>query len=127
MKKLPANDGKVTYARGIRATALALYNRKEDRSALAADVLYLRETHNDGAYTYAGSRDSGSRQAAAGHAAGTTPTAQYGLLGVWSGAEVGIEVPGDYWAAVHKHWVTNQAPTARGATTAPAPAAARCR
>ena len=35
---------------------------------------------------------------------------QYGLLGVWSGAEVGIEVPGAYWAASQKHWATCQLP-----------------
>ncbi len=33
---------------------------------------------------------------------------QYGLLGVWSGAEVGIEVPDAYWAAVEKHWLSCQ-------------------
>jgi hypothetical protein len=33
---------------------------------------------------------------------------QYGLLGVWSGAEVGIEVPDAYWAAVQKHWLSCQ-------------------
>lgn len=33
---------------------------------------------------------------------------QYGLLGVWAGAEVGIEVPDAYWAAVEKHWLSCQ-------------------
>ena len=36
---------------------------------------------------------------------------QYGLLGVWSGAEVGIEVPDVYWAAVEKHWLACQLAT----------------
>jgi Domain of unknown function (DUF4159) len=31
---------------------------------------------------------------------------QYGLLGVWAGAEVGITVPATYWQAVQKHWLT---------------------
>lgn len=29
---------------------------------------------------------------------------QYGLLGVWAGAEVGIEVPDSYWNEVEGHW-----------------------
>ena len=33
---------------------------------------------------------------------------QYGLLGVWAGAEVGIEVPDAYWAAVQQHWLSCQ-------------------
>jgi hypothetical protein len=33
---------------------------------------------------------------------------QYGLLGVWSGAEVGIEVPDAYWATAEKHWMACQ-------------------
>jgi hypothetical protein len=33
---------------------------------------------------------------------------QYGLLGVWAGAEVGIEVPTRYWKEVEKHWTETQ-------------------
>src|SRR5438270_10962468 len=33
---------------------------------------------------------------------------QFGLLGVWSGAECGIEVPQQYWQQVQKHWIDCQ-------------------
>jgi hypothetical protein len=33
---------------------------------------------------------------------------QYGLLGVWAGAEVGVEVPVRYWRDVEKHWTDTQ-------------------
>ena len=33
---------------------------------------------------------------------------QYGLLGVWAGAEVGMEVPDVYWRSVEQHWVSTQ-------------------
>src|SRR6185312_1831788 len=33
---------------------------------------------------------------------------QYGLLGVWAGAEVGMEVPDAYWQAVESHWLRCQ-------------------
>jgi hypothetical protein len=33
---------------------------------------------------------------------------QYGLLGVWSAAEAGMEIPDAYWAAAGKHWLSSQ-------------------
>ncbi|HWE94821.1 MAG TPA: DUF4159 domain-containing protein [Tepidisphaeraceae bacterium] len=36
---------------------------------------------------------------------------QYGLLGVWSGAEVGIEVPERYWRDVEGHWMRSELKT----------------
>src|SRR3712207_7949234 len=37
--------------------------------------------------------------------------AQYGLLGVWSGAEAGAEVPRQYWLDVERHWRGEQLPS----------------
>ena len=36
---------------------------------------------------------------------------QYGVLGVWAGAQVGIEIPDAYWNAVQNHWLSCQLPT----------------
>ena len=33
---------------------------------------------------------------------------QYGLLGVWAGVEVGMEVPDAYWQSVEQHWNATQ-------------------
>ncbi len=42
----------VTYARSLRAAALALYNRKQDRDCLKKDADWLIHAHVGGAYTY---------------------------------------------------------------------------
>jgi len=42
----------VTYARSLRAAALSVHNRPEDRQTLAADVNWLIAAATDGAYTY---------------------------------------------------------------------------
>jgi len=36
---------------------------------------------------------------------------QYGVLGVWAGAEVGVEVPDKYWTSVRDHWRRAQLPS----------------
>src|SRR6202035_1104980 len=82
-----------TYGRGIRASALALAGRKEDLECLRDDVKYLIGSNWQGAYSY--DRSSGSWD---------NSNAQYGLLGVWAGAEGGVEVPQNYWQKVEKHW-----------------------
>lgn len=42
----------VTYARSLRAAALAVHNRQADREALIADAKFLIDAANDGAYSY---------------------------------------------------------------------------
>ena len=101
MRDMPVGGGPETYTRGIRATALALYNRPEDRRQLKADVDWLIANHSGGAYGYSRSAGWQSRD---------NSNSQYGLLGVWSGAEVGAEVPSAYWSAVQNHWTSNQCP-----------------
>lgn len=99
MKRLPATTGKAVYARGIRATALALFNRPEDHAALQDDVTYLIRLQNHGGYSYPAPLYPESFD---------NSNSQYGLLGVWSGAEAGIEVPQEYWAQVENHWTRTQ-------------------
>jgi hypothetical protein len=112
MKAMRADSGPVTYARGIRVTALALLNRPQDRQAINADVNYLLATHHDGAFTYQG--QPGTLSSAGGRRRENygwdNSNSQYGLLGVWSGAEVGAEVNTSFWAAVDGHWEQSQNP-----------------
>jgi hypothetical protein len=89
-----------TYGRALRATALALYCRKEDMNALRADVNWLVKAQKGGAYGYADITND--------PLAWDNSNSQYGLLGVWSGAEAGAEVPLAYWNAVQKHWTETQ-------------------
>jgi uncharacterized protein DUF4159 len=90
------------YARGLRATALSVYDQPEDRATLNEDVTALLRGEHRGAYTY---RTSVPKN----YSVFDNSNSQYGLLGVWSGAEVGREVPRAYWEAVSKHWETAQA------------------
>ena len=98
---LPIEHDILTYGHGLRATALALHNRKEDRKALQLDVNWLIKSHKGGAYDYAEARAMDRWD---------NSNSQYGLLGVWAGAEAGIEVPSVYWNSVQKHWVDCQSP-----------------
>ncbi|MEO6436873.1 MAG: DUF4159 domain-containing protein [Tepidisphaeraceae bacterium] len=205
LKSAPLDPGgtlsaPVTYARSLRASALAVYNRPQDRQSLTADVKWLINAAVDGAYTYddryaqqihpaapapppepRSSRDDRALEAGGqaslvrplGLASGDaslllmhngesvfpsqppplrslpppppppakpypTPTyqtpapgyrsrlgerkdypgftwdnsnSQYGLLGVWAGAEVGVEVPDSYWREVQAHWMYYQLPS----------------
>lgn len=88
-----------TYGRSLRATTLAIYNRPQDRDALKADVAWLVQAGASGTYSYGAIHDRLTFD---------NSNSQYGLLGVWSGAETGIEVPGGYWAAVQRHWEFTQ-------------------
>jgi hypothetical protein len=110
MKGLPLNNYHwETYSRALRATALALYDRPEDRLILSNDTLALIRGAREGAYTYGLARRSG-RGFGPGYFGWDNSNSQYGVLGVWSAAEVGREVPNSYWEAVRKHWEQTQSP-----------------
>jgi hypothetical protein len=99
MKKYPMVTDYVTYARSLRATALALYDRPQDHATIREDVQWLLESQEHGAFTY---NNEFARQS--NFSFWDNSNSQYGLLGVWSGAEVGIQVPADFWRDVRAHW-----------------------
>jgi hypothetical protein len=118
MKSLPLSTYHwETYARALRATALAIYDRPEDRQILSTDAAALIRGANQGGYTY-----SLRARGRSGFVTWDNSNSQYGLLGVWSAAETGREVPGAYWEAVRNHWQQTQASNGqwdyyRGATS----------
>ena len=153
----------VTYARALRAAALSVHDREEDRKALIEDVRWLLEAQSDGAYTYDNRWQHAGAQKGAGATPGDPPlrppppgakgntrfyidpdasptvfdgihdkfgrevfiprpklppneiappmrvpwdnsNSQFGLLGIWSAAETGVEIPDAYWRRVQNHW-----------------------
>jgi hypothetical protein len=86
-----------TYCRSLRAATLAVHARMEDRTCLEDDVRWLIAAQHDGGYTYRMPADTAW--------AYDNSNSQYGLLGVWSGAQAGVAVPDSYWQDVNKHWV----------------------
>ena len=109
------------YGRGLRCAALAVYDRKQDREVLRADAEWLVKATGSGAYTYergfpgppppaSGPPHDPSRPAPGDAMAWDNSNSQYGLLGVWSAAERGFEVPSHYWQAVESHWTYYQLP-----------------
>ena len=104
MKSLPLSTYHwETYSRCLRATALAVYDRPEDRQILTADAAALIRGSNHGGYTYAL-----RRQGRPEYFRWDNSNSQYGVLGVWSAAETGREVPDAYWEAVRMHWMQAQ-------------------
>ena len=121
--------GTETYGRGLRASCLALFNRPDDRATLELDVRGLVEGHKNGAYTYtlvtppsassrSQKREANRRQRPPDGPALPSPppwvppydnsNSQFGVLGVWAGADAGIEVPSAYWQQIANHWITCQ-------------------
>lgn len=91
-----------TYAVALRACALAAYRDRTVQPLLEKDVTWLiRAANSDGGYTYT--------------SCGNKPSAEYdnsnsqmAVMGVWAGAQRGVEVPAGYWQSVQKHWLAQQ-------------------
>jgi hypothetical protein len=103
MKRLPMKDGYQTYSRAIRATALGLYDRADDHWVLKQDVNWLLHAEDKGAFTYT---DDFARHS--DFAFWDNSNSQYGLLGVWAGAECGVQIPLQFWRDVRSHWTSDQ-------------------
>jgi hypothetical protein len=103
MKDLPMTDGKQTYARSIRSTALSLFNRRHDRRAIQEDVEWLLHAQRGGAFTYT---DQFPRTGDLFF--WDNSNSQYGLLGIWSAAETGMSIPDHFWQDVREHWTNCQ-------------------
>lgn len=94
-----------TYAAGLRAQVwLLLKDSPENRKSMARDLNTLltsikSQGNARGMYDYTNSdRNDYSHS-----------RAQYGVLGVWAAAQLGLEVPTGYWQVVEQAWRRNQA------------------
>ncbi len=96
LDQLKSYEMTYTYHRSLRAAALAVFARTQDNAALEDDVRWLVNANVHGGYTYVmpGDGDQGYDNS----------NSQYGLLGVWSGAQAGISIPTTYWSEVESHW-----------------------
>jgi len=105
MKEMPMDGNKATYSRAMRIMALAVHDRPEDRAALEADARWLMKASIEGAYSYS-MPAAGAKRATSSW---DNSNSQYGALGVWAAAMVGMDIPQSYWAEVEAHWADCQA------------------
>jgi hypothetical protein len=112
LKKMPMDHEVATYSRSLRAAALGVYHRKQDKNALRDDCAWLIADSHDGAFSYFPPPPAarGARGGARFSAPWDNSNSQYGALGVWAALEAGVEVPNSFWLAVQKHWLDCQLP-----------------
>jgi hypothetical protein len=90
----------MTYSLGLRANAwlaAAKQGASEYIPHLRRDVKQLVRSTKDGSYNYYSFGQMRS--------SGDNSNSQYGVLGVWAGAQLDEEVPRGYWYVVLKHWL----------------------
>ena len=105
LKGYAVPQGMATYTRSLRAQALSVYDRKEDRSVLAADVRWLTANCVKGAYTYYEPPSTATQPTQFGW---DNSNSQYGALGVWAAEDANIIAPPSYWMGVQAHWEQSQ-------------------
>jgi hypothetical protein len=106
LKAAPMDRNVATYARALRAAALGVYDRGEDRTVLKADAAWLLRAVREGGYSYV--MPNGMHRALSRW---DNSNSQYGVLGVWAAADTGITVPQSYWKQVQDHWLACQLPS----------------
>jgi hypothetical protein len=112
LKKMPMDRENSTYSRSLRAAALSVYHRVDDKQALRDDCAWLVASAQNGAYTYEPVAAGSANRRGLGRFGGgwDNSNSQYGALGVWAALEAGVEVSNSYWSAVQKHWLGCQLP-----------------
>ena len=104
---LKKNKTTGTYALGMRCQAWLMLPPKPDvRAAMTHDAKILlssikQKGEGKGFYFY----NPGPRTDEYDHSA-----SQYGVLGMWAAAQVGVEIPNAYWDMVEKAWIAHQDP-----------------
>ncbi|MCD4699497.1 MAG: DUF4159 domain-containing protein [Phycisphaerae bacterium] len=103
-----------TYTRALRANVWGMLGRENQyRKMLDKDVGWLVEAADSRgtySYTYAKGDRRGLNQKTWNRGRYDNSNSQFGVLGVWSGARNGVEVPRKYWEHVEKHWKADQRP-----------------
>jgi len=105
LKALASLEIDGTYSLGLRANVWLAAMKKDEpkyKALLRKDVLLLVTSTKDGSYGYTCKGD--------GKSSGDNSNAQYGLLGVWAGAQALLEIPQQYWIRVPTHWINCQSP-----------------
>jgi hypothetical protein len=104
VKEFPMEGNRATYSRALRISALAVYDRPEDRAVLQKDAEWLMKTSMNGAYTYGKPPESTTRASNNWD----NSNSQYGALGIWAATEAGFRAPANYWTDVENHWIDSQ-------------------
>ncbi|MEA2711039.1 MAG: hypothetical protein QOF78_3640, partial [Phycisphaerales bacterium] len=102
---LKKNKTTGTYALGVRCQVWMMLPPKPDvRAAMAQDAKVLlssikQKGEGKGFYFY----NPGPRTDEYDHSA-----SQYGVLGIWAAAQMGVEIPNTYWNLVETSWIAHQ-------------------
>ena len=110
LKEFPMNGQKATYSRSLRLSALGVYQRSADKTAIDQDATWLLKSAVRGAFTYSSVPDE-VKTAPTPWGGWDNSNSQYGMLGLWAAAENMFRVPNVFWSEVERHWLDSQTHT----------------